>query len=273
MKSFIEPYMVLDVGMYVFLIIGGLVGYYRGAIKAGITLASFYLPYLIYLHFSDQISDYTSKIINLTIDTNTSGLGVLGTFTGLMGAIGLFGLFFLASRFIMRLFANHEPEMREKLGGALVGTFGNQFMAMLSLMLVFMALPAATADTTAKSLWWKMTKPVARVIFPVYRELIYDRTERLRASIAEGGLLKGVASGGGFDLEGQLEAIITDGAGVAEILTEELTATLGNIDLDNLQAEVEKLTEEGLTADDVDRRIREEEARRRQMVDDQLNGN
>lgn len=269
MVGYIEHYMILDVAMFIFLIIGGVVGYYRGAIKASITLLAFYLPYIIYLHFSDQITGYIDSFVGLTLDSNTSGLGLFGTFTGLMGAIGLFGLFFIASRFILRIFANHEPEMKEKFGGVAVGVFGNQFMAMMSLMLVFMALPAVTADTTSKSLWWKVTKPVARVIFPIYRELIYDRTENLRMAIAEGGIVKGIATGS-LDLDDQIQEIIENSGNVASFVSDEVISSLENIDLEEIQREVEKLTEEGLSAEDVDQRIRDEENRRRQMIDDQL---
>lgn len=267
----IPQYIILDVFMFVFLILGGLVGYYRGAIKAIIMLLALYLPYVIYLHFSDQISLYTSKVISLAVDANTSSLGVLGTLSGLMGGIGIFGLFFIASRFIMRLFSSHEPELKEKLGGAVIGVTGNQLMALISLMMVFMALPATTSDVTAKSLWWKTTKPIARAIFPVYRELIYDRTESLRASIAEGGLLKGIASGR-LDLDTELLSLVDNGTNIAAAFTNDFTETLASIDIDELQREVEKLVEEGISAEEVDRQIKEEEKQRRMAIDAQLNG-
>ena len=264
-------YIILDVFMFVFLIFGGLVGYYRGALKAIITLLALYLPYLIYLHFSDQISFYTAKVVSLAVDANTSSLGVLGTFSGLMGGIGIFGLFFIASRFIMRLVANHDPELKEKLGGVIAGVTGNQLMALISLMLVFMALPAATSDATAKSLWWKTTKPIARAIFPAYRELIFNRTESLRMSIAEGGLIKGFASGR-LDLDGGLLNLGDNSTGLVAAFTNDFAETLASIDIDELQREVEKLVEEGISAEDVDRQIKEEEKQRRMAIDAQLSG-
>ena len=267
-------YIILDVGMFIFLILGGLIGYYRGALKATISLLSFYVPYLIYLHFSDQISHYVDLVLDLTQSATTSSIGLLGTFSGLMGGGALFAAFFLAARFFLRLVASRDPELKEKLGGCAIGLFGNQFMAMISLMIVFMAAPAATADTTSKSLWWKVTKPAARLIYPTYESLIYDRTANLRQAIAEDGVLKGLLKGNvSFDAElDGITDIIEAGVENADLISADIIENLKTIDIDALYNDIENLREQGLTAEDIDQRIREEDARRRQFIDDGLSG-
>lgn len=262
-------YIILDVSMFVFLILGGLIGYYRGALKAVISLLSFYLPYLIYLHFSDQISSYVNLVIDLTQLATTSSIGLLGTFSGLMGGMALFAAFFLASRFLLRLVAGRDPEIKEKLGGCFIGVFGNQFMAMITLMLVFMAAPAATADTTSRSLWWKVTKPAARLIYPAYESLIFDRTEGLRQAMAEDGVLKGLLKGN-VSFESDLTELIESSVENADLISGEIIENLKTIDLDALYQDIENLREQGLTAEDIDNRIREEDARRRKFIDDGL---
>lgn len=280
MASDIPGFMVLDSAMFVLLIAGGVLGYYRGAVKAFIMLLTIYIPYLIYLHYSDHISAYVNLAISLTTGANTASLGIVSTLSGLMGAIGLFGGFFLASRLVMRLFSLHEPKMREKLAGVLVGVMGNQMMALMSLMLVFMALPAATTDVTTKSLWWQASKPVARLIYPGYRRLILNRTENLRLAMAKDGLIRALAEGGlaqsTQDLEDQINILVKDGVGQALGVTSGLTSDLSdmvkNFDLEGLQEEINVLIEQGLTPEDVDRQIREEDTRRRQLLDQQLGG-
>ena len=278
MSADIPGFIVLDTAMFVVLIAGGVLGYYRGAVKSLILLLSIYIPYLVYLHFSDHISAYINLAISLTTGSNTASLGILSTLSGLMGGMGLFAGFFLASRLVLRVFSLHEPQMREKLAGVLIGVTGNQIMALVSLMLVFMALPAATTEVTSKSLWWKASKPLARVIYPSYRALILDRTENLRMAIAEDGLIRALAEGGVAqsteDLEKEINKLVKGGVGQAMNLTGEWTGELQEmvktIDIDGLQEEINTLIEQGLTPEDVDRKIREEDARRRQMLDQQL---
>ena len=55
-------------------------------------------------------------------------------------------------------------------------------------------------------------------------------------------------------------------------LTDELKEMVKTIDIDGLQQEIDQLIEQGLTPEDVDRKIREEDARRRKMLDQQLQG-
>ena len=87
MASDIPGFMVLDSAMFVLLIAGGVLGYYRGAIKAFIMLLTIYIPYLIYLHYSDHISAYVNLAISLTTGANTASLGILSTLSGLMGVL------------------------------------------------------------------------------------------------------------------------------------------------------------------------------------------
>ncbi|MGC6484569.1 MAG: hypothetical protein ACON4P_02770 [Candidatus Puniceispirillales bacterium] len=261
----IPGYIILDVSLFIFLLIGGVIGYYRGAARAFIALIAFYIPYLIYLHFSDEIASYVDLVIGLTGTLETSSLGFIGTFSGLIGGIAIFLSFFLASRFLLKVLINHEPELKEKLWGAFIGVGGNQIMAMISLMLVFMAMPAATADITSTSLWWKVTKPAARAVYPLYRDLIEVRTTSLRAAIAEDGLIKGIMSGE-IDLDRLIEQGGTDTISLADNLSGEIITTLETIDLDTLQALIQPLKEDGLTAAEIDRRIQEEDQRRQQLL-------
>ena len=57
MFSNIPGFIILDVSVFIFLVLGGLIGYYRGAPGADFA-DRFLYPYLLYLHFSDQISAY-----------------------------------------------------------------------------------------------------------------------------------------------------------------------------------------------------------------------
>ena len=271
MFSNIPGFIILDVSVFIFLVIGGLIGYYRGAARALIALIALYIPYLLYLHFSDQISDYVDLVLDLTKTSATSSLGLIGSFSGLLGGIAIFLSFFLVSRILLKTLINHDPEIKEKLAGAVIGICGNQIMVMVSLMLVFTTLPAATASITSTSLWWKVTKPAARAAYPMYQNLIGDRTANLQAAIAADGLIKGILAGG-IDVDDSLETLIAADAPkrAGELVVElsgELTESLETLDLDALQELFTPLMEEGFSAEEIDRQIRAEDARRRQQLE------
>ena len=271
MFSNIPGFIILDVSVFIFLVIGGLIGYYRGAVRALIALIALYIPYLLYLHFSDQISDYVDLVLDLTKTSATSSLGLIGSFSGLLGGIAIFLSFFLVSRILLKTLINHDPEIKEKLAGAVIGICGNQIMVMVSLMLVFTTLPAATASITSTSLWWKVTKPAARAAYPMYQNLIGDRTANLQAAIAADGLIKGILAGG-IDVDDSLETLIAADAPkrAGELVVElsgELTESLETLDLDALQELFTPLMEEGFSAEEIDRQIRAEDARRRQQLE------
>ena len=271
MFSNIPGFIILDVSVFIFLVIGGLIGYYRGAARALIALIALYIPYLLYLHFSDQISDYVDLVLDLTKTSETSSLGLIGSFSGLLGGIAIFLSFFLVSRILLKTLINHDPEIKEKLAGAVIGICGNQIMVMVSLMLVFTTLPAATASITSTSLWWKVTKPAARAAYPMYQNLIGNRTANLQAAIAADGLIKGILAGG-IDVDDSLETLIAADAPkrAGELVVElsgELTESLETLDLDALQELFTPLMEEGFSAEEIDRQIRAEDARRRQQLD------
>ena len=275
MFSNIPGFIILDVGVFIFLVIGGLIGYYRGAARALISLIALYIPYLLYLHFSDQISAYVDLVLDLTETSETSSLGLIGSFSGLLGGIAIFLSFFLVSRILLKTLINHEPEITEKLAGALIGVGGNQIMLMVSLMLVFMTLPAATASITSTSLWWKVTKPAARAAYPLYQNLIGDRTANLQAAIAADGLIKGILSGG-INIDDSLENLIAEDAPklageLAVELSGEMIESLETLDLDALQELFTPLMEKGFSAEEIDRQIRAEDARRRGLLENMDN--
>lgn len=275
MFSNIPGFIILDVSVFIFLVLGGLIGYYRGAARALISLIAFYIPYLLYLHFSDQISAYVDLVLDLTKTSETSSLGLIGSFSGLLGGVAIFLSFFLVSRILLKTLINHEPEIKEKLAGAVIGVGGNQIMVMVSLMLVFMTLPAATASITSTSLWWKVTKPAARAAYPLYQDLIGDRTANLQAAIAADGLIRGILAGG-IDIDDSLESLIAEDAPklAGELVVDlsgEMIENLETLDLDALQELFTPLMEEGFSAEEIDRQIRAEDARRRGLLENMDN--
>ena len=275
MFSNIPGFIILDVSVFIFLVLGGLIGYYRGAPRALISLIAIYIPYLLYLHFSDQISAYVELVLDLTKTSETSSLGLIGSFSGLLGGVAIFLSFFLVSRILLKTLINHEPEIKEKLAGAVIGIGGNQIMVMVSLMLVFMTLPAATASITSTSLWWKVTKPAARAAYPLYQDLIGDRTANLQAAIAADGLIRGILAGG-IDIDDSLESLIAEDAPklAGELVVDlsgEMIENLETLDLDALQELFTPLMEEGFSAEEIDRQIRAEDARRRGLLENMDN--
>lgn len=269
--SALAPSIVLDVIMTSLLVIGGLIGWFRGALKATVILAAFILPVLIYLHFSDVIADYTQVIIDLATTAETNSIGILGTFSGLMGGAALFGSFFLASRLILFLLARHEPSVKEKIGGVFVGLMSNQLMALLFFMLVYTAMPASIAQTLSPSIWWKASAPMAKAVYPTYQALILQRTERLREAIASDGLLQGLAAGR-IDIDPELQEELTDlveeGTGQAIDLSEQFFRDLNSIDVDAISDTISNL--DNASPEDIDRLIKSEDQRRRNFLDQQL---
>ena len=114
-----------------------------------------------------------------------------------------------------------------------------------------------------------MTKPAARLIYPAYESLIFDRTEGLRQAMAEDGVLKGLLKGN-VSFESDLTELIESSVENADLISGEIIENLKTIDLDALYQDIENLREQGLTAEDIDNRIREEDAHRRKFIDDGL---
>ena len=96
----------------------------------------------------------------------------------------------------------------------------------------------------------------------------------LRQAIAEDGVLKGLLKGNvSFDAElDGITDIIEAGVENADLISADIIENLKTIDIDALYNDIENLREQGLTAEDIDQRIREEDARRRQFIDDGLSG-
>ena len=93
--------------------------------------------------------------------------------------------------------------------------------------------------------------------------------QALRQAIAEDGILKGLLKGN-VSFDNELTELIESGVENADLISGEIIENLKTIDIDALYTEIETLREEGLTAEDIDQRIREEDARRRKFIDDGL---
>lgn len=269
--SDLAPSIILDVVMTGLLLIGGLVGWFRGALKGAVVLASFIAPIIIYLHFSDVIADYIQIVLDLTAVSSTTSIGILGTMSGLLGGMALFGAFFLASRLVLFLMARHEPERMERIIGVVMGVVTNQAVALLFFMLVYMAMPASIATNLAPSLWWQGSAPLARLVYPTYKELILDRTEGLRAAIANDGVLKGLVAGRleiDEDLQEEITNLAKDGVEQALDLSEDFFRNLNALDLNSVTEALEAA--DNASIKDVNRLIQQEDKRRRALIERRL---
>ena len=114
-------------------------------------------------------------------------------------------------------------------------------------------------------------KACTRAAYPLYQDLIGDRTANLQAAIAADGLIRGVLAGG-IDIDDSLAGLIAEDASklaeeFAVELSGEMIESLETLDLDALQELFTPLMEEGFSAEDIDRQIRAEDARRRGLLE------
>lgn len=259
---------MVDSTLLVFFLIGAVLGYFRGAFAGVILLFATYVPFFTFVYFYDFISDFVSGIFANTSDGTTAALGGLGAFSGIIAVCGFSGAVFFGTRLLLKILKTEQLDLGDKIGGAVVGFIGQNIVATLAFFLIYTAIPTKTAQWVDGSYWVRFARPVHLFAYPHYLAALEARTQKLSFSIAQNGigstLVGGISLGSG---DGGLGVNTPNIGAVKEALSDlsrnidiaEITTLLQNADVDDLSAE------------EIDRRIKEEQAVRLRQIQKQLN--
>lgn len=259
-----------DILILVFVLLGAGFGYWLGFAKSGIILAGVYLPGLIFILYFDAISGFVQIVVENSADPSTAILGGLGIFSGLLAMIGVFGGAFAATALLLSVLSFHEPDTPERIIGAVIAGIVQNLLATFAFFLLYTAVPTETSKAMANSYWAKGLYPIHRELYPYYRRSFDARTATLNASIANVGLAQTLIGGVslsdllGPDLLGT-DKIAEEGAQLEEVIGE-VQELAQSLDIQGLLSVLETDNGSIMNAEDIDRLIATENAKRQSAL-------
>ena len=250
-----------------FLFVGGVLGFFRGAYAGIILLIASYVPMFVFVYFYDFISGFIRDVFANTSDSLTAAIGGIGAFSGIIAVVGFFGVVFFGTRLILKIMKTDRLELPDKIAGSVVGFIGQNIAATMVFFLIYTEIPVRTAEVVQGSWWIKIMRPVHIATYPYYLSFLETRTQKLSLSIAQNGLtdtfvgginLSSFNQGLGFDAPSLGEA-----AGAIDKLRD-------SINIDEISTLVEIAKTEDVSPEAIDRRIKQEQAARLRIIQQQL---
>ena len=259
--------LMFDVLLLLFFAIGMVLGYFRGAYAGVILLVASYVPMFIFVYFYDFITEFVSGIITNSGDGITAAIGGLGAFSGVIAIAGLFGALFFGTRLILKIMKVEQLSVAEKIAGALVGVIGQNIAATLAFFLIYTAIPVHTASSVKDSLWIKMMRPIHVMTYPTYVRALRSRTQNLSVSIAQNGLAETFL--GGVSLASFNDGLGFDKPSIADAV-KAVNKLSENINIQEITDLLDSAKDQDVTPEEIDRRIKEEQANRLREIQRQL---
>lgn len=258
---------MVDIALLFFFLIGGVLGYFRGAYAGVILLFATYVPFFTFVYFYDFISEFVSGIFANSADGATAALGSLGAFSGIIAVCGFSGAVFFGTRLLLKILKTEQLDLGDKIGGAVVGLIGQNIVATLAFFLIYTAIPTKTAQIVQGSYWVAVARPAHLLAYPHYLSALEVRTQKLSVSIAQNGIGSTLVGGISFGTGNEEMAIEQPNIGAVK---DALTQLSRNINIDEITALIQTSDVEDLSPEEIDRRIKEEQAVRLRLIQNQL---
>ena len=258
---------MVDIILLVFFLIGAVLGYFRGAFAGVILLFATYVPFFTFIYFYDFISEFVSGIFQNTSDGATAALGSLGAFSGVIAVCGFSGAVFFGTRLLLKILKSDQLDLGDKIGGAVVGFCGQNIVATLAFFLIYTAIPTKTAQIVQDSYWVKIARPAHILAYPHYLTVLEARTQKLSFSIAQNGIASTLVGGISLGSGGEGTGFDTPNLGAVKEALSELSR---NINIDEITTLIQTTDVDDLSAEEIDRRIKEEQAVRLKQIQNQL---
>lgn len=259
----------MDVIIFSFLLLGLLLGVWRGAAKALIIVVATYLPAVLLVYFFDEISNFVDIVISNSGKGNTAVIGALGAISGLIALFAIVVGVFIISRFLIKIVGKGDISLPSRVSGGLIGLLSQNLAATLIYFLMNTAVPSETLSVMREAVWTKANWPFHKVAYPIYQDKFAGRTERFSESVASLGLASTLIGGTGeFNLSAELAQRLNDPK-IRAMINEasELAATL---DVDALKKQFSELELQDLTTENIDEMIKAEDMKRRTFLNNQL---
>ena len=259
----------MDAIILPFLILGGLLGAWRGTVRTVILMLSTYLPTVVSIYFFDEVSNFVDIVIANSGNSNTAAIGALGAFSGLIAFFAIVVGVFLISRFLLSLVGRGEITPVSRIAGGIFGLLSQNIAVTLIYFLMYTAIPAETVRVMHQAVWTKVNWPFHKIAYPIYETAFASRTTRFGESVASLGLASTLIGGAGdFQLSAALQARLNDPK--VKNMIEEASRLASTLDVDALRKQLDELKLEDLTAENIDQMIKMEDAKRRAFLDSQL---
>ena len=258
---------MLDSALFLFFLIGAVLGYFRGALAGVVLLIATYVPLFVFIYFYDFISDFISDVLANSQDGTTAALGGLGAFSGIIALCGFMGAVFVGTRLLLKILQADHLDRAEKIAGAVVGVIGQNIVATMAFFLIYTAMPVKTTQLVQGSFWMDSLRPLHKAIYPSYLMMLEKRTQRLSLSIAQNGL--GATFVGGITLSEVNENLGFDAPDL-KAATKALQTLSRNINIDEITSLLKTADAENISPEAVDRMIQEEQASRLRELRRQL---
>lgn len=134
----------MDVIIFSFLLLGLLLGVWRGAAKALIIVVATYLPAVLLVYFFDEISNFVDIVISNSGKGNTAVIGALGAISGLIALFAIVVGVFIVSRFLIKIVGKGDISLPSRVSGGLIGLLSQNLAATLIYFLMNTAVPSET---------------------------------------------------------------------------------------------------------------------------------
>lgn len=260
----------MDVIIFSFLLVGFLLGLWRGFAKVIILVVSTYVPAVISIYYFDQISNFVDIVIANSGDKTTAALGTFGAVSGLISLVCIVVGVFVLSRFLMSLVGKRELSRFSRVSGGVVGLLSQNLAVTLIYFLMYTAIPTDTVAATQGATWIKVNRFFHEASYPLYRDAFAKRTAGFSESVASLGLANTLISGtGDFTLSDELLQRLRDPK--INKMIAQASALATSLDVDALKQQLMVLESQNLTPEHIDQMIKAEEANRRAFVDEHLN--
>ena len=201
----------MDAIILPFLILGGLLGAWRGTVRTVILMLSTYLPTVVSIYFFDEVSNFVDIVIANSGNSNTAAIGALGAFSGLIAFFTIMVGVFLISRFLLSIVGRGEITPASRVAGGVFGLLSQNIAVTLIYFLIYTAIPAETVRVMHQAVWTKVNWPFHKIAYPVYETAFANRTTRFGQSVASLGLASTLIGGAGdFQLSAALQARLND---------------------------------------------------------------
>lgn len=260
-------FVMFDIMVACFLLIGIGLGMWRGFFSSLLLMIATYVPMMGFILYFDQISHFVKLTIANTSDGITASIGALGAFAGIISVIGFFGGIILGTRILLKIIEIEKPDWPMRIAGGFSGFVSQSLIATLTFFFFYSALPTNTAQFVKGSYWLKLMRPIHLATYPYYQSAFKARTQAFSMAIAKDGF--GASLIGGISLNNVNEGLGFDKPSLSAAL-QDIQQLANSIDIDGLTQMLEEVDQENLNPADIDRMIQEEQAKRRALIDQQL---
>lgn len=178
------------------LLFGCLIGYVIALGPQLIRILTFMAPGFAFTYYSDAVFSMINSMGELLADQLTISIGFVGVASGMLGLTACLGLMWMFSAGLIALTKMHEPARWERVSGSILGAGFYLTLTMLAVLTALLIFPRETRQNLDDSDVWPYLLPVAREVYPAYRQFAQARMGLLTNGLSNNRMLAELAVNG-----------------------------------------------------------------------------